>query len=417
MFMPAYCDGEARRQERAKGIAVHQRKAIGMRVLIALLCVAVLCAVPSFAPAADPYEINVILPVTGSGAFLAKADMNALSVIESTVNKAGGIRGRQIKFTVMDDQSTPAVAVQLLNGVIAKKVPIVLGSTLAAACSAMGPLLKDGPVEYCFSPSIRPPAGAYVYSAGVGVIDLVTAIARFSRDRGYHKIAVISTTDATGQDADKAMDIVFALPENRSLTMVDREHFNGSDVSIAGQMTRISAAAPELLIGWSTGTPFATVLRGVRDSGLDVPVMSTNGNMSYTQLHQYAGIMPKELLFPGLPSFAPGQLLKGPLKSAVGRFLDGFKAANIAPENGENQVWDATLILLDALRKFGFDASATQIRDYVNTLHGWTGVYGTFDFQAIPQRGVGVDAVIIERWDPAKEAFLGVSRPGGAAFK
>jgi hypothetical protein len=30
---------------------------------------------------------------------------------------------------------------------------------------------------------------------------------------------------------------------------------------------------------------------------------------------------------------------------------------------------------------------------------------------------VGVDAVIIQRWDPAKEMFVGVSRPGGAMLR
>ena len=388
-----------------------------MKRLIANLCIAALLVIPSFAAAADPYEINVILPMTGAGAFLGKADTNALNVIEQTVNKAGGIRGRPIKFVVADDESNPSLAVQLLNGVLAKKVPLVLGSTLAATCSAMGPLIKDGPVEYCFSPSIRPSPGAYVYSAGVGTLDLVAAITRYFRDRGYKKVAVISTTDATGLDADKSIDTIFAQPENRSLTIVAREHYNGADVSIAGQMAHISASGADVLLAWSTGTPFATVLRGARDSGLNIPIMSTNGNMSYDQLHQYSGIMPKELLFPGLPSFAPDQLPKGALKDAVTRFLAAFKAAGLTPQNGENQVWDPTLILLDAIRKYGFDVTATQLRDYVNNLHGWTGIYGTFDFRAIPQRGVGVDAVIIERWDPAKEQFVGVSRPGGAPLR
>src|SRR5580658_9715217 len=109
-----------------------------MKRLIANLCIAALALIPSFAVAADPpYEINVILPMTGAAAFLGKADTNALNVIESTVNKSGGIRGRQIKFTVADDESNPALAVQLLNAVLAKKVPLVLGSTLGATCSAM----------------------------------------------------------------------------------------------------------------------------------------------------------------------------------------------------------------------------------------------------------------------------------------
>lgn len=369
------------------------------------------------ARAADPYTINVILPMTGYAAFLGKADVNALSTIEQVVNKSGGIRGRPIKFDVADDQSNPAVAVQLLNGVLAKKPPFILGSTLAATCSAMAPLLKDGPVAYCFSPSIRPQPGGFVYSAGVGTIDLMSAIARYFRERGLHKIAVITSTDTTGQDADRAVDTVFAEPENKTLTVVDREHFNTTDVSIASQIAHIKASNPDVLVAWSTGTPFATVLRGARDGGLDVPIMSTNGNMTYTQMRQYAGIMPKELLFPGLPSYSPDQLSNGPLKRAVLRFNDAFKATGTRPENGENQVWDATLILLDALKKYGFDATPAQIRDYVNDLHGWTGVYGTFDFHAIPQRGVGIDAVIIQRWDPSKDSWVGVSKPGGSPLR
>ncbi len=388
-----------------------------MRISLILTLLLALLGLGSFANAADPYEINVILPVTGPGAFIAKADMNALSVIEQTVNKAGGVRGRPIKFVVADDQSSPALSVQLLNGVIAKHVPIVLGSTLAATCNAMAPLLKDGPVEYCFSPGIHPPEGSYIYSAGVGVTDLMSAIARYCRERGLKKIAIITSTDATGQDAERAVDDVFGTPDNRALSIVDREHFNTTDVSVTGQMTHVKGSGADVLIAWTTGTPFATVLRGARDTALDLPIVSTNGNMSYTQMRQYASILPKELLFPGLPSFGPDQLPSGPLKGAVSRFLDAFKAAGIRPENGENQVWDATLILIDALKKLGFDATPAQIRDYVNGLRGWTGIYGTFNYRAVPQRGVGIDAVIIQRWDPAKDAWIGVSKPGGSPLR
>jgi branched-chain amino acid transport system substrate-binding protein len=388
-----------------------------MKPIASILIVVALVALPWFGAAADPYEINVILPVTGSGAFIAHADMNALFVIERMVNKSGGIQGRPIKFVVQDDQSNPALAVQLLNGVIAKHVPIVLGSTLAATCNAMAPLLKNGPVEYCFSPGIHPPEGSYVYSAGVGVVDLISAVARYCRERGWRKIAIITSTDATGQDADQAVDQVFGTPENRTLSIVDREHFNTTDVSVTGQIVHIKNAAPDVLIAWSTGTPFATVLRGVRDGGLDVPIVSTNGNMSYAQMRQYTNILPKELLFPGLPSFSPDQLPRGPLKGAVTRFLDAFRPFGILPENGENQVWDATLILIDALKRYGFNASPAQIRDYINGLHGWTGIYGRFDYHAIPQRGVGIDAVIIQRWDPSKGVWIGVSKPGGSPLR
>ena len=196
--------------------------------------------------------------------------------------------------------------------------------------------------------------------------------------------------------------------------MVDVEHFGITDLSVAAQMARIKAASPDVVIGWATGTPFGTILRGVADTGITVPVLTTDGNMSYDQLKQYAQIMPKELLFPGLPAFTPDQLPPGALKRAVDTFNDAFKATGVAPGAGENQVWDLTLIALDGLRKLGLDTSPTQLRDYILNIHGYTGIYGPFDFKANPGRGVGIDGVVIQRWDPTKNVFVGLSRPGGA---
>jgi hypothetical protein len=66
-------------------------------------------------------------------------------------NARGGITGRKIHFVVQDDQSSPQVAVQLTNGIIAKHVPVMLGSSLVANCNAMMAAVREsGPVQYCF---------------------------------------------------------------------------------------------------------------------------------------------------------------------------------------------------------------------------------------------------------------------------
>lgn len=208
----------------------------------ALLAVALVIA-PLGGSAAEPYEIDVVLPVTGPGAFVAHVEINALTVIEQTTNRAGGIRGRPIKFVVQDDQSDPAVSVQLVNGLIARKAPFVLGSTLAATCNATAALLGDGPVQYCFSPGVHPAPGSYQYSAGVDTSALLAAAIRYL--------------------------------------------------------------------------------------------------------------------------------------------------------------------------KLGFDATPARIRTYIDGLHGWLGINGTYDFRAYPQRGIGLDAVIVLRWDPATETGIALSRPGG----
>lgn len=385
--------------------------------LLSILVAIAFATLPARSEAADPYEINVILPVTGYAAFIAKAEMNALSVIESQVNAAGGIRNRPIKFVIRDDQSMPANSVQLFNEIVASKPPVILGPTLGSTCNAVAPLVKDGPVDYCFSPGIHPPPGSYMYTAGPSNVDLFTAITRYFRERGFRKIGIMTSTDASGQDTDRSIDTVFASIDNRTLSIVDHEHVRDEDLSVAAQVARIQAAAPDVVIAWTSGAPFATMLRGIRDAGLSQPIVASSANMLYGQMHEYANILPTELLFPGAPSFSPEQLPAGAFKNSVTRFLDAFKSEGVRPGATENQVWDPTLIVLDAFRRYGFGITPAQMRDYINGVRGRTGTYGTMDYRAVPQRGVGPESVIIQRWDSSLERWIAVSKPGGSPLK
>ena len=55
-----------------------------------------------------PYEISVILPTTGSGAFLGTHEIAALGVLEKLTNEHGGINGAPLKFVYQDDQTAPS---------------------------------------------------------------------------------------------------------------------------------------------------------------------------------------------------------------------------------------------------------------------------------------------------------------------
>jgi branched-chain amino acid transport system substrate-binding protein len=359
----------------------------------------------------------VILPLTGGAAFLAKEEAASLAVVEGLVNKSGGIGGRPLKLVYYDDQSNPQVAVQLANQVIAKNVPIVLGSTLVATCSAMAPLMKNGPVMYCFSPGIYPEPGSYVFSASLAVRDLLTATARYYREKNLKKVALIASTDATGQDGENAVALAFNGPEGRGEEIVDREHFNLTDISVAAQMSHIKASGAQAMIAWVTGAAFSTILRGAADAGLDIPIMTSTGNLIYPQLESYSAFIGDNVYFPGSPGDAPDVLARGPLKDAVTAYINAMKAAGNRPDQGHTLSWDPALILVEALRKLGTGATATQIRDYLVQLHDWTGINGRYDFRAVPQRGLGQGSVVIVRWEKAKGTWSSVSSLGGTPLK
>jgi branched-chain amino acid transport system substrate-binding protein len=372
-----------------------------------------LATVPLAGRAADPFEINVIISLTGSAAFLGKTQQYSLGVVESQVNRSGGIGGRPIHFNVLDDQSNPQVGVQLVNAVTAKKAQAVIGSSIVAVCNAMAPITTAAPiVQYCLSPGVHPPAGSYLFSALPSTDDAFVASQVYFKARGWRRVALITSSDATGQDAERG--ITAAFPASGGVEIVDREHFNITDVSVAAQIAHIKGSGAQAIIAWSTGTPIATVLRGIQDAGLDgMPVEVSNGNTTFAQMHQYSSFLPKEILFAATAPIAPEELPGGPVRRKAYDFINALQATGVRPDTGYVVAWDPAMLIVDAYRKLGLGATASQIRGYLAGLRGWTGILGTYDFQAIPQRGVGVNNTVVMRWDTPKDSFLAVSKLGG----
>ena len=313
----------------------------------------------------------------------------------------------------MDDQSNTQVDVQLANQIIAKKVPVILGSAIVAGCNAIVPLVTNGPVLYCLSPALHPDPGSYAFSVDVAASDTVAVGIRYARLRGWTRIASITGTDATGQDADKSIATAVALPENRGVTLVDVEHFNLTDLSAGAQIAKIRAAHPDMLIAWSSGTATGTVFRALKDAAYELPVLTSSANGTYSQMGQFAAILPAELYFSGIPSQEPDQITDPVTKKAISAYLDTFKGMGIKPDL-QVSGYDPALLVVDALRKLGLNATPAQLRDYIMNLRGWVGANGTYDFPASPQRGLNEDSASIVRWDPAKGTWESASKPGGA---
>jgi len=362
--------------------------------------------------AESPYELNVLLPLTGPGAFIGQAGKQDLELIQAMVNKSGGIKGHPLHFVLADDQANPQVAVQLTSGLIAKNVPVILGGVLANTCLAMVPLLaKSGPVQYCLSPGLHPKHGGYIFSAGVGVLDDAIGTVRFFREKGWTRVAIITATDAIGQEMDRSFASSLALPENHGMHVVATEHFNPSDISVAAQVARVKTANPQAILSWVTGTPFGTLLRGLHDGGVDLPISSSTGNMSFAQMAQYTSFLPKELLFPGF-AYVASEPTPG-MTPQQRDFIAAMKSAGIKPDFQSGMPWDPAMIVIDALRHVGADAPADKIRAYMAALHGYQGITGPYDFRDGTNRGLNEKGVVVMRWDGAKTMWTAVSHPGG----
>lgn len=390
------------------------------RFIASLAAAALVAGLGASSPAraADPYEINAILSLTGPFAFLGNTEAASLRTLEPLINKSGGINGQPVHFNIQDDQSQPAVAVQLANAIIAKKPVVMLGPTYVASCLAVAPLVRaNGPVQYCFAPTIHPPSGSFTFSGGASSYDQAIETLVFAKAKGWKKIAVVSTTDATGQDIEEQFRDAIKDRRFSGLSFVITEHYNPSDVSVAAQLANIKAANPDAIFGMTVGTATGTLLRGLRDAGLErVPLMSNLGNILNSALAQYAGFMPNQFYSTAPRFYAHDVALKGPVRDAQTAFYKAFQAQGIDPDVGNGFPWDPTRIIVEGLRKLGTGSTtdARWLLAYMENVHDFAGINGIADYRGGDQRGQGLSALVIVKWDPAKKHVVTVSHPGGA---
>jgi branched-chain amino acid transport system substrate-binding protein len=372
---------------------------------------------PLQARAADePVQIPVITSLTGLGAFLGKQDLVSIQIGEKLINKSGGIQNRPVKFNFSDDQSNPQVAVQLTKQVIATKPSVILGAHIVAMCNAMAPSMRNGPVQYCFSPAIYPPPGSFTFSSTVATADAVRAQLRYFRAKGITRLGLLVSTDASGQDGERILDEELKRPENKDFTVLARAAFNTTDVSVSAQLERIKAAQPQAFFAWTVGTPLGTVFKGLIQAHMEVPVVISYGNQTYAQMDQYADFTPKELYVPSSawPPHPASLSLAPAVESAQKSFFDAFKAEGLTPDVGATASWDPMMIVVDALRRLGPDASATQIHAHISHLRDYAGINGIYDFEKVPQRGLNDQNAVVTRWNGATRTWDVVSKLGGA---
>ena len=369
-----------------------------------------LCLV-GLARAAETVDLHVILPLSGNAAFVGLSQKQVLDLLAQRVNHEGGIQGRALHFVYHDDQSNPQTSVLLSGEVIGLHPPVILGSSIVAMCNAMAPLMRNGPLMLCMSPGFHPVPGGYVFTSGASTADSMRTLLRYFHDQGWRRIALITSTDATGHDADRSMEMVMA--EQPDMSLVAHTHFNLTDLSVVAQVERSKEARPEAFIAWSTGTALATIFKAILQTGLDVPVGTTAGNFVYAQMAHFEGLLPPRLyvasaLFPRHPGYRADPRLE--------EVQQAFYATlgTVKPDNMAGTSWDVAMMAVQGLQQYGPNASAAQLRDFVAGLHDWPGVDGFYDFTRVPERGLDRASTVVVKWNPQTAVFEWVSAPGGA---
>lgn len=391
------------------------QRAFIRRLLTPLAAMAVALVAPVTAQPA-PYTINVIVPLTGPAANLGQDEANGLMAFEKYINANGGIRGTPLHFQVADDQSSPAVAVQLFQQILTTHPAIVFGSSIAAQTLAMAALVKDQVVLYALTPNLNPTPNSYVFATSSPTRDLSGVGVTYYRLRGITKIGVFVTTDASGQNNLASLQDALKKPANKNVQIVDVETFGIGDVSTDAQAIKLKASGAQLIYALPNGTAFGTALHGLSDAGLlDLPIYTSAANFSPSLLNQFKSFLPKELTCSAASYALRDRPASDPQKKPIDDFYAALTAAGITqPVVTHVFAWDPALIVTTVLRQIGTSATPAQIHAAIEKLKGFPGAGGIYDFTSGDQHGAGENGLLVMKNDPNNPGRqIVVSKQGG----
>ena len=95
-------------------------------------------------------------------------------------------------------------------------------------------------------------------------------------------------------------------------------------------------------------------------------------------------------------------------------FIKTVSGLGVKPDGIPATSWDPGWMMIGALKKYGFNVTAAQVKAYLSTLRGYAGALGRYDFTTVPQRGLNEQSVLIMKWDAQKDWWVALSKPGGA---
>jgi branched-chain amino acid transport system substrate-binding protein len=373
----------------------------------------------SSAPAAsssNPYVIHVILPLTGTAAFLGKQEAAALKIYGKQLAGKPLVGGRPVQFAIEDDQSSPQLDVQLLQTLMAQHPAVVLGPSLVASCAAAAPLVTDGPVLWCLSPGAYPTPNSYLFTVMSSAYDQIYATLVYFKDKGWKTLGSLVSTDASGQDGYKNLIKSLKAPAMSSMKLLDSESFNLTDLSVQAQMARIAAKHPQALFTWTTGAAEQTIFKAQQAVGLNIPSTGSSGNATSSEMDAFNATAPNNLFFAQGRWVAAGTLT-GQAKQIVQNFISAMRAGGADPNLVTAAAWDAAHMVVAGLQKLGPGATATQLRDYLQNLKSYNGVWGDYSFSPSDHRGLHLSDTYVAMWNRTTKTFENVSGPGGVPLK
>lgn len=324
----------------------------------------------------DTIKIGASMPITGPIAGAGGALSNGMKIAVESINADGGINGRKLEMTILDDQYQTPKSVANLRKLASDHYAIVnpIGTQLLPAS---WDFLEESGIPV-FGPVSPPdPKLPNVFGLGASIEQQSAVIADHLVEKGFKRIGVIYLQGEFGDAEKKGIDAVIA--QHPDVEIVTEQSLPVTELNVSSYVLNAQKADPEAFILGSQNTTSYLILQEAERLGWK-PYFIGNGNTVST---------PEIAQFPfaeGTVSTAITQSLSSDTPG-VKKFLEDAEkyTPGVAPTLQTLQTYAQTMVFAEAVRRAGDDLSWDNLIKTIESIEGYeTGIYPTITFGPLP---------------------------------
>ena len=342
------------------------------------------------ATAQETIKIGLVTALSGQSARAGEAITRGLQVAIDELNASGGVLGRKFELLRRDDEATPAKGVIAARELLFKeKVAVLFGGLDTPVSLAIVPIVNQEKVVFMGPWAAGTPItknGAkenYVFR--VSAVDEIVnrAMLQYSQKTFNAKnCGMILVNNPWGESNEKGLTAALAA---KGMKAAGIEKFEGNDVDVVPQLTRLKAAGADCLFLVGNVGPSAQVVKSLDRMGWKPPIVSHWGPAGgrFTEL---AGPSAPSVHFVQTYSFFGRQSPVGEkvLKALMAKYPDIKSAGDVTPAVGVANAYDAMMLTALAIQAAG-KLDGPAVRDGYYKIGRYDGLIKTYNKPFTPE--------------------------------
>lgn len=335
------------------------------------------------AQAQEPIKLGLVAAMSGQSAKSGEAIVRGLSVALDEINAAGGLLGRKVQLIVRDDESNPAKGVVAARELVQReKVAAMFGGLDTPVSLAIVPFANQAKVPFmgvwAAGTPITRNGAAENYVFRVSAVDELVDIALVDyavKKYASKKPGMILVNNSWGESNEVGLKAALAA---KSMTAAGIEKFEGSDVDVVPQLSRLKAAGADALFLVGNVGPSAQVVKSLDRMSWDVPIVSHWGP-SGGRFTELAGPSAEKVHFIQTFSFSGKLSAKGQgvLDALKKKYPEIQTLADVTPAVGIANAYDAMHLTALAIAKAG-STDGPKVREGFYAIDGYDGLIKSY---------------------------------------